>query len=138
MNLGQKQLVPAYTHIVNTSISTTVYPPCYKSSKIIPLLKDPKAGKLNLRSFNPVLLLPVPSKILERAVFFQVVEYLKHHKLLHHDRPGFRTNHSVTTTILQLYDSWMDAVNHGELVGLSLADVSAACNCVDVELLLAD
>jgi hypothetical protein len=79
----------------------------------------------------------VASKILERAVFLQVVEYLEHHKLLHPNHHGFRANHSVTTTILQLYDSWMEALNNGELVGLNLVDLSAAFDCVDVDLLLA-
>ena len=70
-------------------------------------------------------------------MFLQVVEYLEHHKLLHPNHHGFRANHSVTTTILQLYDSWMEALNRGELVGLNLVDLSAAFDCVDVHLLLA-
>ena len=70
-------------------------------------------------------------------MFLQVVEYLEHHKLLHPNHHGFRANHSVTTTILQLYDTWMDALNNGELVGLNLVDLSAAFDCVDVDLLLA-
>ena len=135
--LARKQLVPVITHIVNTSISTAVYPESYKTSKIIPLLKDPKADKLNPRSFRPVSLLPVASKILERVVFLQVVEYLEHNKLLHPNHHGFRANHSVTSTILQLYDTWMDALDNEELVGLSLVDLSAAFDCVDVDLLLA-
>ena len=65
------------------------------------------------------------------------MQYLEHHKLLHPNHHGFRANHSVTTTILQLYDTWMDALNNGELVGLSLVDLSAAFDCVDVDLLLA-
>ena len=70
-------------------------------------------------------------------MFLQVVEYLEHHKLLHPNHHGFQANHSVTTTILQLYDTWMDALNNGELVGLNLVDLSAAFDCVDVDLLLA-
>ena len=54
IKLARKQLVPAITHIVNLSISTAVYPTCFKTSKIIPLLKDSKADKLNPRSFRPV------------------------------------------------------------------------------------
>ena len=54
--LARKQLVPAITHIVNTSISTAVYPTSYKSSKIIPLLKDSKADKLS-QTFGILIIL---------------------------------------------------------------------------------
>ena len=57
--------------------------------------------------------------------------------MLHPNHHGFQANHSVTTTILQLYDTWMDALNKEELVGLNLVDFSAAFDCADVDLLLA-
>ena len=70
-------------------------------------------------------------------MFLQVVKYLDHHKLLYPSHHGFRANQSVTTTILQLYDTWMDALNNVELVGLNLVDLSAAFDCVDVDIMLA-
>ena len=35
-----------------------------------------------------------------------------------------------------MYDSWMDAIEQGKLVGLGLIDLSAAFDCVDADLLL--
>ena len=66
--IGQ-DIVPALTHIVNTSITTAVFPACYKTSKIIPLLKSTQLDKLDPSSYRPVSLLSVASKILERVVF---------------------------------------------------------------------
>ena len=134
--IGQ-EIVPALTHIVNTSITTAVFPASYKTSKIIPLLKNSQLDKLDPSSFRPVSLLPVASKILERVVFLQVVEYLDTNGLLHPNHHGFRSNHSVTTGILQMYDSWMDALENGKMTGLTLVDLSAAFDCVDVKLLMA-
>ena len=133
--IGQ-DIVPALTHIVNTSITTAVFPACYKTSKIIPLLKSTQLDKLDPSSYRPVSLLSVASKILERVVFLQVVEYLDTHGLLHSNHHGFRANHSVTTGILQMYDSWMDALENEEMTGLTLVDLSAAFDCVDVNLLM--
>jgi hypothetical protein len=62
---------------------------------------------------------------------------LHSHGLLHPNHHGFRAHHSVTTAILQMYDSWMDAIEKGEMVGLGLIDLSAAFDCVDADLLLA-
>ena len=58
------------------------------------------------------------------------------HGLLHSNHHGFRANHSVTTSILQMYDSWMDALENEEMTGLTLVDLSAAFDCVDVNLLM--
>ena len=122
---------------MNTSIQTAVFPKCYKTSKIIPLLKCSKLDSMNPKSFRHVALLPVVSKILERVVFVQVVEHMNSHGLLHPNHQGFRAHHRVTTAILQMYDSWMDAIEKGEMVGLGLIDMSAAFDCVDADLLLA-
>ena len=137
LKLVRNEIVPALTHIINISIQTAVYPACYKTSKIIPLLKDSTLDKLDPSSFRPVALLPVASKVLERVVFLQVVEYMQTHGLLHPNHHGFRAHHSVTTAILQMYDTWMNAIENGEMVGLTLVDLSAAFDCVDVNLLLA-
>ena len=111
-----------------------MFPASYKKSKVIPLLKNSQLDKLDLLSFRPVSLFPVASKILKRVVFLQVVEYLD--SLLHPNHHGFRANHGVTTGILQMYDSWMDALKNEEMTGLTLVDLSAAFDCVDVNLLM--
>ena len=136
IKLVRNKIVPALTHTVNTSIQTAVFPRCYKTSKIIPLLKCSKLDSKNPRSFCPVSLLPVNSKILERVVFVQVAEHMNSHGLLHPNHHGFRAHHSVTTALLQMYDSCMDATERGEMVGLGLIDLSAAFDCVDADLLL--
>ena len=137
IKLVRNELVPAITHIINTSIQTAVFPRCYKTSRIIPLLKSSTSDSMNPKSFRPVALLPVASKILERVVFVQVAEHMSSHGLLHPNHHGFRANHSVTTALLQMYDTWMDAIEKGEMVGLGLIDMSAAFDCVDADLLLA-
>ena len=40
IKLVRNKIVPALTHIINTSIQTAVFPSCYKTSKIIPLLHE--------------------------------------------------------------------------------------------------
>ena len=79
-------------------------------------------------------LLPVASKVL--AVFLQVVDYMTAHDLLHPNHHGFWAHHNVPTTILQMYDTWMDAFENGEMGGLTLVDLSATFDSGDVELLL--
>ena len=71
------EILPALTHIINLSIANQEFPRIYKRSKIVPLLKKPKDDPLNPKFYRPVSLLPILSKILERAVFVQIEKYIE-------------------------------------------------------------
>ena len=70
IKLIKHEILPALTHIVNLSIETSTFPAEYKVAKIIPLLK--KSDPLNPKNYRPVAILPIVSKIIERAVFLQI------------------------------------------------------------------
>ena len=44
--------------------------------------------------------------------------------------------HSTTTAMLQMYDTWLDAVENGDLAGVCMVDMSAAFDVVDTDILL--
>ena len=70
IKLVADDLLPAITHIVNLSITHSEFPKPWKIAKIVPLLN--KGDPLLSKNYRPVALLPIFSKILERAVFLQV------------------------------------------------------------------
>ena len=136
LKIARKEIVPAVTHLVNLSIGSGVFPSSFKISKIAPLYKS-KGDRLDPSSYRPVALLSTVSKILERAVYLQIMDYMETNRYFHPNHHGFRSNHSTTTALLQMYDNWMEALERKELAGLALIDMSAAFDCVDTELLLA-
>ena len=136
IKIVKNEVTPAVTHIVNLSLNTSIFPSKWKHAKVIPLLKPGSEDSLSPKSYRPVALLPVISKVLERVVFIQTVDYLNKYNLMHANHHGFRANHSTTTAMLQLYDSWVEAANNGELAGVLLIDQSAAFDCVDHGILL--
>ena len=77
------------------------------------------------------------SKVLERVIFVQTVQYMNANNLFHPNHHGFRAQHSTVTAMLQMYDIWVEAINKGELVTAVMIDQSAAFDCVDHDLLLA-
>ena len=83
------------------------------------------------KSYRPVALLPIMSKILEKAVFNQLVQYLELNDLIHPNLHGSRTGHSTATALSQLYDKWVDEVEAGKMVGVLLCDQSAAFDLCD-------
>ena len=126
--------IPAITHIVNLSITHSKFPEAWKYAKIIPLHK--KDDILNPKNYRPVAILPILSKILERAIFEQVVEYFETNQLFHPNHHGFRKHHNTCTALLQMYDGWVEAADRGELTGVCLLDMSAAFDVVNHQLLL--
>jgi hypothetical protein len=89
--------------IVNLSISQSYFPSAWKTSKVIPLLK--KNDVTLPQNYRPVALLPIASKILERVIYLQLIEYLEGNNLLHHSHHGFRKHHSTTSVLLEMYSS---------------------------------
>ena len=71
VKLGCEILAPALMHVINLSITTSTFPDAWKWHKVIPLLKSSECDKLLPKSYRPVALLPVLSKILEKVVFGQ-------------------------------------------------------------------
>ena len=65
IKLIRPYIIPAVTHIVNTSISTQQFPTIYKSAKVVPLYKGKETSATQPKSYRPVAILPIVSKILE-------------------------------------------------------------------------
>ena len=107
IKLAAPHILPALTHIINLSIAQSSFPTMWKHAKVVPLLK--KGDPLTPKNYRPVALLPVFSKILERMVFNQLVEYLDSQKLIHPNHHGSRHGHSTATALIQMggWRRWM-------------------------------
>ena len=134
IKLVAQDILPALTHIVNLSMSESIFPSIWKHAKVIPLLK--KNDPLLPKNYRPVSLLPILSKILEKAVFIQLVEYLDYHKLLSPNHHGSRHSHNTATALIQMYDQWIEEMEENKLVGIMMIDLSAAFDMVDHKLLI--
>ena len=65
-------------------------------------------------------------KLVEYAVYFQMVEHFMSNDLFHPNHHGSLAHHSTATAIIQLFDMCLEAANNGELSALCLLDQSAA------------
>ena len=135
IKLVAEEILPAITHIINLSIIQGTFPTIWKQAKVVPLLK--KGDPLSAKNYRPVALLPIFSKILEKAVFLQIVEYLDKNNLLHPNHHGSRSGYNTATALIQMYDQWTQEVDDGKMVGVMMVDLSAAFDMVDHPLLLA-
>ena len=69
-------------------------------------------------------------------MFKQVVRYIEGNGLLHPSHHGSRSQHSTCTAIIEMYDTWVDSADNGEMGGVMMIDLSAAFDLVDHSLLL--
>ena len=68
------------THRINLSIETGAVPSEWKQAKVVPLFKS--GNKVELDNYRPISILPILSKIPEKAVFHQLHSYLSENSLL--------------------------------------------------------
>ncbi len=97
-------VVPALTHIVNTSLHTGIFPSAFKQARITQLLKKPTLNPILLGNYRPVSLLPFIAKTLERVVLNQVTAFLTQNNLLDSNQSGFRSGHSTETALLSVVE----------------------------------
>ena len=134
LKLIKNEISPVLTHIINLSISNNSFPHTWKQAKVIPLHK--KNEVLYAKNYRPVSLLSVFSKVLERCIFAQVIDYLESNRLLHPSHHGFRSGHSTLSALVQMFDTWVEAFEDEEVTAVIMLDMSAAFDTVDHDILL--
>ena len=95
VKLAGPYILPVLTHLLNLSILQKEFPSAWKITKVIPLHK--KGDKFDPKNFRPVAILPILSKILEKVVFLQVVDYMEANNFMNPSHHGFRAEHSTTS-----------------------------------------
>ena len=73
--------------IFNRPIVSGIFPPKWKSTKVIPSLKQEERSDLN--NYRPISIIPVVAKVFERIVYNQFYEYLTENNLISCISQGF-------------------------------------------------
>lgn len=130
---SKNQLVKPLTHLINSSFISSKFPEKLKIAKIKPIFK--KGDKSNVNNYRPIALLPAISKIYEKAVHNQLVDFLEKNNILNDYQHGFRQGRSVITAATDFIESVLDSLdNHEQTVGLFL-DLSKAFDSLSHDLL---
>ena len=111
-------------HLINLSIKESLFAARWKPQLIYPLHK--KNEKDLIENYRPVSHLVQIGKMVEYAVYFQIVDHFVQHSLFHRNHHGSLANHSTATAIIQLFDMWLEAAENNQLSGVCLLDQSAA------------
>ncbi len=128
-------LLPALTHIINTSLLTGTFPTAFKRAQVTPLLKKTTLNTSLIENYRPISLLPFIAKTL-LVVFNQVSLFLSQNNKLDANQSGFRSGHSTETVLLSVTEALRIAKADSKSSVLILLNLSPAFDTVNHQILL--
>ena len=113
-------------------------PVALKTTLIIPLLKKSNLNSDDFKNFRPVSNLPFISKVIEKVVAVQLVNYIDENNLQVGEplQSAYKHYHSTESTLLKVHNDILKAVDNQQTVVLLLLDLSAAFDTVDHGILI--
>lgn len=134
LKFAGEYLAAPLADIINESISTQVFPSALKIAKVVPIHK--KGSKQCIENYRPVSLLPAVSKVIERALYNRMMDYLNVHGILTDHQFGFRPKRSTEMAIYNVVNYIMDQLDNKDKVAGLYFDLSKAFDTVDHNILL--
>ena len=120
--------------LLNESLMNGEVPDVLKVSTVVPVRKVPKS--VSVEDFRPINMLPALEKILERAVYNQLLNFVQQNEVLTDYQSGFRKNYSCETAFQVVLNDWKEALNSGEIVLAVFLDLKRAFETIDRQKLL--
>lgn len=115
--------------IINNSLGSGRFPGSLRRARVIPLYK--KNNPANVENYRPLSILSTFSKILEKIVSRQLVNFFEKYDLFNEHQHGFRKGHSTSTAIIEFLNSLYHCLDRGRsCLGIFL-DLSKAFDLVD-------
>ena len=122
------------TYIINKSMATSSYPTSWKISKCFPLYK--KNERNLITNYRPISLQNCLSKVLEKTVKRQVVDYLETNNLLPENQFGFRDKQGLNHLHFKLNQDIVATLSKKQVYKIALLDFSKAFDLVNHKILL--
>ena len=120
--------------IINESFRSGRCPEIWKTSRIVPLHKGGSFGDLD--NYRPISILCAISKIVERHIYDSLFNFLVSHDLILPNQSGFMKNHSCSTGLTAMLNTWLSDIDQGRIIEIMNIDLRKAFNLVNHEILL--
>ena len=117
----------------NDSLMRSKFPSILTTAEVIPVFK--KGSSTEKENYRPVSILSNISKIYERLIFEQIVNYFE--QLLSKYQCGFRKGFSAQHCLIAMIEKWRISADNGGYYGAVLTDLSKAFDCLPHGLIIA-
>jgi hypothetical protein len=134
IKLVAKNICRPITHIVNLSFEQGRFPEELKMSVVKPIFK--KGDECDPCNYRPITIIPIISKILEKAMLKRLNDFLLKFNILHPQQFGFRKNSSTTTACFDLIRYVTENLNNKTPIASIFLDMTKAFDFVNHERLM--
>jgi hypothetical protein len=115
-------------YVINLSLQTGLFPSELKVARVTPIFKSGRKDSFD--NYRPISILPALSKIFEKCVHKQLMNYLEVNGLLSENQFGFRKNRSTEHAVVFFTDQIRKAMDKGQLTGAVFIDLSKAFDTI--------
>lgn len=122
--------------LFNTIIVKKQIPDEMKVCTITPLVKNMQKNPNDMTNLRPINVLPELSKIFERILHHQLVQYLNRTNFFSPHQFGFKKNCSTKHVVQILTDNACKAIDNGKVYIIATIDVKSAYPSVDRNILM--
>ena len=126
-----EELAKPMTIVINKSIRESKVPSLHKKARIIPLYKKGAANECG--NYRPVSLLSALSKILEKAVCSQLMDFLSTSSILCDNQYGFRPKNQTTHAVQHMMNIITEASTQDKVTIATYIDLSKAFDCLQYD-----
>ncbi|KAG5867192.1 hypothetical protein JTB14_031961 [Gonioctena quinquepunctata] len=127
-------LNPFFTQIINTSLEKGIFPDIWKEAPVIQFNGVPSPSCSN--EIDPISNLSVMSKMMERLMHRQLVDYLNFNEIFPPNQSGFRVGHLSTSAVTEITDEKIASHDVGKVIALVMLDYSKAFDKISHKLML--
>ena len=124
-------ILPSLTDLFNSSLACGIFPQCFKSALVTPILKKRCLDHNELNNYRPVSNLCFIANVLEKLDLSQVSSYLNSHNLYNTCQSAYCPGHSTETTLLKVVNDLFLSPNKDNIPVLALLDISSAFDTID-------
>ena len=129
LKLSADIIASPLTHIINSFITIGSFPEAWKVARVSPIPKVDSPTESD--HYRPIAILPAISKVYEKLILNQILEYIDQKQVLQQTTSGYRKGHSTTTVLLRTMDKIIRAMKNSEITLIAFADFSKAFDTVD-------
>jgi hypothetical protein len=119
------------TIMFNTFLLRGEVPDVWKIGWVRPIFK--KGSRHSVENYRPVCLTSSVSKVMERIVRKQLLDFLLRHNKISADQHGFLPRRSTQTALISSFNDWHRALDAKQTVSLALIDLSRAFDSINLE-----